>query len=202
MWKSMMSSLTMEEDWVLGLRPMIHPIPSKLGRLTLMWVSLQQPRTYLESGKYLSLRSSHVQDYSMMETQKSGGNHLEELSNQSLSPKVNLQKNKKAKMDSQDISEIADKIKLNSIGKLLWCLSEPHGIDTRVTLTTEECHALLAMLDPRTVLNASSKRSLIATNTLPKFAGVYYMQEAVARGIKRVSHVRHIQQGDIRSRHF
>ena len=188
MWQSIAYTLQRGEDWVVGLRPMIPLLPSKLGLRLQMWVLSQLPVTYLESGKYLSSKCMPVQ----ISKTTHGRYFLEELSNQCSS-----------QVEShQDISEIADKIKSNAISRLLFCVDEPHGIDTRVTLTTEECHALLAILDARSIVNANSKRTLNATGKLPRYAGVYYMQGAVERGIKRISHVRHIQQDSVRSRHF
>ena len=189
MWQSIAYSLKRDEDWVVGLRPMIPVLPSKLGLRLPMWVLSQQPTTYLESGMYLSSRSSPVQ-------------HSEEKVQEGICLGGSSKESSSQVESQQDISEIADVIKTNALDKLLFCVEEPHGIDTRITLTTEECYALLSMLDARSVSNAVANRSLRSTGSLPKFAGVFYMQNAVGKGIRRKSHVLHLQPDDIRSRHF
>lgn len=97
---------------------------------------------------------------------------------------------------------LGDKILNRSIMKLFNCIEEPHGNDTRATLTVEECYALLAFLDKGRVAEVEERMFRNAHGNNPVFIPRMFsgLQQAANKYISRVASVEHCKQDDIRRR--
>jgi hypothetical protein len=99
--------------------------------------------------------------------------------------------------EDSTVREIGEKVREQAIRKLIFCTDEPHGNDTRITLTTEECHALLASICPDVVYQADLKayRSAHGINSTytPR---VFSISEAGRVSSRRLASIEHRKQND------
>lgn len=193
---------TVVEPSELALIPNLSKVPYKLVVGIQTWRSLLRKNLMKEAERLASTRSTLAKDISANRKAKEdrGEGSLEKSEMESSTLTQTMEDSSKTQIPEDIYNRLAgEAIAYDAISKLLFCMDEPQGSDTRITLNIEECHALLASLPHHIVGIVNVARDHAAHGTKYKTVHrVYNLEGAGKQAIERIAKVRHTSEVDIK----